>query len=77
MFLSLQLIFLNLSKILRTVYTTHSNCISFSIPDKYIGAELEILIFPVCQVLTSGAEKNMPEIDTSFGAWADMGETTE
>jgi len=62
---------------LRTVYTPDSNCINFPIPDEYIGAELEIIIFPIREVLTANTEKKKPDGDASFGAWADMDKTTE
>jgi len=62
---------------LRTVYTPDSNRISFPIPNEYIGAELEIIIFPIREVLTSSIEKKKPDGDASFGAWADMNKTTE
>ena len=52
---------------LRTVYMP-SNSISVSIPDRHIGTELEILVFP---------KKKMFDIDTSFGGWADMDKTSE
>ena len=35
---------------LRTVYMPDSNRISVPIPDKYIGAELEITVFPVNEI---------------------------
>ena len=35
---------------LRTVYTPESNFISFPIPDKYIGTELEITVFPIDEI---------------------------
>ena len=62
---------------LRTVYTPNSNCISFPIPDKYVGVELEILIFPISDSSTSNMKKKAPNADASFGAWADMDKTTE
>ena len=62
---------------LRTVYTPESNRISVPIPDKYIGAKLEILVFPINEVLTSNVEKKTSNIDVSFGGWADMEKTTE
>ena len=62
---------------LRTVYTPYSNSISVSIPNTYIGTELEILVFPKNEISTSNPPKKMPNIDTSFGGWADMDKTTE
>ena len=62
---------------LRTVYTPDSNSISFSIPDKYIGRELEIWIFPMNEVSMSHIEKENSDIDASFGGWDDMDKTTE
>ena len=62
---------------LRTVYTPNSNRISVPIPDKYIGTELEILVFPINEVSTSKIEKKAPDADVSFGGWADMDKTTE
>jgi len=61
----------------RTVYTPDSNNISVSIPDRYIGTELEILVFPIHEIFTSNMKKKMPDIDRSFGGWADMDKTTE
>jgi len=63
---------------LRTVYKPDSNCISVPIPDKYIGTELEILVFPVNEVFVPAIEKKTPNnVDLSFGGWADMDKTTE
>ena len=62
---------------LRTVYMPDSNRISVPIPDKYIGTELEILIFPINEVLTPNAEKKASDVDASFGGWADMNKTTK
>jgi len=62
---------------LRTVYMPDSNRITVPIPDRYIGAELEILIFPIKEVLTPNMVKKTPEVDASFGGWADMDKTTE
>jgi hypothetical protein len=42
---------------LRTVYTPDSNHINVSIPDKYIGMELEILVSPINEILTAKTEK--------------------
>jgi hypothetical protein len=60
---------------LRTVYTPDSNCINVSIPDRYIGTELEILVFPIKEIFSP--KKRMPDTDASFGGWADMDKTTE
>jgi len=62
---------------LRSVYTPDSNRISVFIPDRYIGTELEILVFPINEVSISSIEKKTSEVDTSFGGWADMEKTTE
>jgi len=62
---------------LRTIYMPDSNRISVPIPDKYIGTELEILIFPVSEVSTPNVEKKTSDVDVSFGGWADMDKTTE
>ena len=62
---------------LRTVYTPNSNCISVPIPDKYIGTELEILVFPVNEISTSKVEKKTFDVDLSFGGWADMDKTNQ
>ena len=62
---------------LRTIYTPTGNCINVPIPDKYIGIELEILVFPINEISTSKVEKKMPGADMSFGGWADMDKTTE
>jgi len=62
---------------LRTVYMPDSNLISVPIPDKYIGTELEILIFPINEVLTPNVKKKTPAVDASFGGWEDMDKTTE
>ena len=62
---------------LRTVYTPNSNKIRFSIPDRYIGTELEILVFPINEILTSNVKKKTSDVDASFGGWAGMDKTTE
>jgi len=62
---------------LRSVYTPDSNRISVSIPDRYIGTELEILVFPVKEVSIFNFESKTSEVDHSFGGWADMDKTTE
>ena len=62
---------------LRTVYMPDSNRITVPIPDKYIGTELEILIFPIKEVLSSNVENRATETDASFGGWADMDKSTE
>ena len=62
---------------LRTVYTPNSDHISVPIPDKYIGTELEILVFPINEVSTSKIEKKAPDTDVSFGGWADMDKISE
>jgi len=67
----------NTQKMLRTVFTPDSNRISLPIPDKYIGIELEILVFPISEVSTFNIEKKTQNVDASFGGWADMDKTTE
>ena len=62
---------------LHAVYTPDSNRISIPIPDRYIGTELEILVFPVHKVSTFNVENKTPDIDASFGGWADIDKTTE
>jgi hypothetical protein len=64
-------------KMIRTVFKSYSNLISVPIPDRYIGTELEVLVFPISEVLTSKAEMKTPEVDMSFGGWVDMDKTTE
>jgi hypothetical protein len=61
----------------RTVYTPHKNRISVRIPDRYIGTELEILVFPLNEVLTPKSDQKKTNVDMSFGGWADMDKTTE
>ena len=62
---------------LRTVYTPNSNYVNLSIPDRYVGTELEILVFPINEISSYKIEQTFPHIDTSFGGWADMDKTTE
>jgi len=62
---------------LRTVYTPAGNRINVSIPDRYIGIELEILIFPINEVSATKLENTTSDIDLSFGGWSDMDKTTE
>ncbi|MCL2028678.1 MAG: hypothetical protein FWG79_09390 [Bacteroidales bacterium] len=62
---------------LRTVYRPDSNLISVPIPDRYIGTELEILVFPTYEVLAPNVKMKIPAVDTSFGGWADMDKTPE
>ena len=62
---------------LRTIYTPNSNSVNFPIPDKYVGTELEILVFPIREAAISGMKKKARDVDTSFGAWADMNKSTE
>ena len=54
-----------------------TNCVTVPIPNKYIGTELEILIFPVSEVFLSKMDKKAPDVDVSFGGWADMNNSTE
>jgi hypothetical protein len=61
----------------RTVHTPDSNFIRVPIPDRYIGTELEILVFPINEVFVSKAKMKTPEVDKSFGGWADMDKTTD
>ncbi|MDR0865836.1 MAG: hypothetical protein LBO74_13030 [Candidatus Symbiothrix sp.] len=62
---------------IRTVFTPDSNLISFPIPEKYIGTELEITIFPIKEMSITKPKKKKITIDPSFGAWADMDKSTE
>ena len=62
---------------LRTVFKPYNNLISVPIPDRYIGAELEVLVFPISEVLPPVTEMQTPDIDVSFGGWADMDKSTE
>jgi hypothetical protein len=65
---------------IRTVYIPNSNFISLPIPDKYVGMELEITVFPIKEIspAKSKSKKNRKDaIDPSFGAWADMTKSTE
>jgi hypothetical protein len=39
--------------------------------------ELEVLVSPINLVSTVKAEKKTPNVDISFGGWADMDKTTE
>ena len=41
---------------LRTIYTPDNNWVNVSIPDRYVGAELEILVFPINEVSSCKAE---------------------
>jgi len=66
-----------ITKMLRTIYTPDTNRIIFPIPDKYIGSELEILVFPVNEISVPNIEKGTSNVDVSFGAWATMDKTTE
>ena len=65
------------TKMVRTVYTPDSNLVRVPIPDRYIGTELEILVFPINEVFESKAKKKNPDVDKSFGGWADMNKTTD
>ena len=49
----------------RTVYTPDSNNLCISIPDRYIGTELEILVFPFNEFSTM--QNNMPDIEHYTG----------
>ena len=62
---------------LRTVYTPNSNLISLPIPDRYIGTELEIIVFPIHEVSASNPNIKTAEVDLSFGGWAEMNNATE
>jgi len=62
---------------LRTVYKANSNLVSVPIPDRYVGVELEILVFPIKEVMVSNAKIYRQDVDTSFGGWADMDKSTE
>jgi hypothetical protein len=61
-------------KMLRTVYTPNSNYINVSIPDKYIGIELEILVSPINEPSNFKPKKKTSNVVASFGGWADMDE---
>jgi hypothetical protein len=63
---------------IRTIFIPKSNRISFPIPDKYIGTELEITVFPLKEISTATVETEKDDpMDYSFGAWADMDKSTE
>ena len=62
---------------LRTVYTPNSNYVNVSIPDRYVGTELEILVFPISEISYYKVEQKNPNVDVSFGGWADMNKSTE
>jgi hypothetical protein len=60
---------------LRTVYTPSNNRLIVPIPDKYIGTELEILVFPVSDVLKSEILLNpSPSNDPWFNDTRNMDE---
>jgi len=61
----------------RSVYTPDSNIVRVPIPDRYIGTELEILVFPINEVFMSKVKKKSTDADKSFGGWADMRKTTD
>jgi hypothetical protein len=76
--LNLQLIRKIEKNMIRTIYTPKSNLVSFPIPEKYIGTELEIMIFPRKEISEIKSEKKIiDDVDLSFGAWADMEKSTE
>ncbi|GHT00241.1 hypothetical protein FACS189421_12070 [Bacteroidia bacterium] len=63
---------------IRTVFTPDSNLITFPIPNKYVGKELEITVFPIKDISLKKARKKVTtDIDPAFGAWADMDKSTE
>ena len=62
---------------LRTVYTPNSNYVNVSIPDRYVGMELEILVPPINEILIANTENKPPKVDISFGGWSDMDKSTE
>jgi hypothetical protein len=62
---------------IRTVFTPDSNLVSFPIPKKYIGTELEITIFPLKEISVTKRKRKESGTDSSFGAWADMEKSTE
>jgi hypothetical protein len=63
---------------IRTVFKPDSNVVNFPIPDKYVGKEIEIMIFPLNEISVIKTEtKDMDNVDLSFGAWADMDKSTE
>ena len=45
---------------LRTIYTPNNNYINVSIPNKYVGMELEILVFPINEISTCKADVKTP-----------------
>jgi hypothetical protein len=64
-------------KMIRTVFTPESNLVNLMIPDKYVGEELEIIVFPLSETLAAKPEKETATgADLSFGAWADMDKST-
>jgi hypothetical protein len=44
---------------IRTVFTPNSKQVTIPIPDKYVGTELEILVFPIAE--TFGTQGTSPQ----------------
>ncbi|MDR0547528.1 MAG: hypothetical protein LBG77_08140 [Dysgonamonadaceae bacterium] len=66
-----------MNDMLRTVCVPDSDLLNVSIPRKYIGKELEIIVFPVNEIIRTHPKKRSLQTDLSFGAWADMEQSTE
>jgi hypothetical protein len=63
---------------IRTVLTPDSNFVGFSIPDIYVGKELEIIVLPHNETSMAKPKKEaIADADPSFGSWADMDKSTE
>ncbi|MDR1223051.1 MAG: hypothetical protein LBL07_09290 [Tannerella sp.] len=61
---------------IRTIFTPDTNRISLSIPDRYVGRQLEITVLPLSEPATTQPATNTSGADSSFGAWADMEPST-
>ena len=65
-------------EMIRTIYIPNSNQVSFPIPEKYIGTEFEIMIFPHKEISEIKlGKKGAKEKNLAFGGWADMDKSTE
>jgi hypothetical protein len=63
---------------IRTVLKPDSKFVGFSIPDIYVGQELEIIAFPHNEIFAVKQEKEaIADTDPSFGSWTDMDKSTE
>ena len=62
---------------IRTIFVSENNFITFPIPNNYIGKKLEIIIFPLTEPVMASPGKKTKDVDLSFGAWADMDKSTE